>query len=304
MKAVFLDAETLGDVDLAPLKAVCELTVYPQTAPEALPERLAGQEIVITNKVVIPAAVMANLKGICVTATGTNNIDMAAARALNLPVKNVVNYGTRSVAQHTLMLMLSLAAQLPRYEQALRQRQWQHSSGFCLMQHPTLELAGKTLVIVGAGTLGTAVAALAQAFGMTVRFSARPGSSNDSRPAFTDLLPEADVLSFHCPLTDATTHLLNAQTLPLIKPGCLVVNCARGGIIDEQACLAALRQGTLGGLAVDVLPEEPPVSGHALLDALHEDINLIITPHNAWISQEARQNIVNLTADNVQAIRA
>jgi len=202
-----------------------------------------------------------------------------------------------------LMLMLSLAARLPVYQHELKQGNWQQSPFFCLLNHATTQLAGKQLVIVGSGTLGSAVAKLAEAFGAKVTFSARPGSTDDSRPSFDSLLPEADLISFHCPLTDASQHLLNADNISKIKPGCLVVNCARGGVVDEEACLQALKEGVLGGLAVDVLPVEPPVEGHAMLDAMNEPLNLIVTPHNAWITPEARQNIVRLTAENIVAIK-
>ncbi|WP_317931071.1 D-2-hydroxyacid dehydrogenase [Halioxenophilus sp. WMMB6] len=300
-KAVFLDAATLGDdIDLGPIRrAVAELRLYPGTTPEQLLEHLGDAELILTNKVVIPASVMAGRKAILVLATGTNVVDVAAAEQLGIPVMNVVNYGTQTVAQHTLMLMLALAARLPRYQQAVAAGAWQQSPLFCLMQFPTTQLAGKNLLLVGSGTLGQAVAKLAEAFAMRVQFCARPGATNDSRPSFGSLLPVADVISFHCPLTPQTQQLLNRETLAQVKPGCLVINCARGGVIDELACLAALTQGRLGGLAVDVLPAEPPKDGHPLLAALNESLNLIVTPHNAWISPEARQRIVDLTAENV-----
>ena len=306
MKAVLLDADTLGsDIDLTPLRAaVDELRVFAGTPPDELETHLGDADLIITNKVMIPAAVMAGRRGIFALATGTDNIDTAAAQRLGVPVFNVTNYGTTSVAQHTWMLILALAARLPRYQKDLAAGAWQRSAGFCLMDHPTTDLQNKTLVIVGQGTLGNAVARLAAAFGMEVRFTARPGSSGDTRPALDTLLPVADVLSFHCPLTPQTRHLLNEDRFDRIKPGCLVINCARGGIIDEHAALAALVEGRLGGLAVDVLPEEPPRQGHPLLDGLHRDLNLIVTPHNAWISPTARQAIVNITADNIAALRA
>jgi glycerate dehydrogenase len=307
VKAVILDLDTLGDgIDLQPIRdRVTDLRVYGTTSADQLDEHLADADLIITNKVLIPARVMAGRKAILIIATGTNNVDMAAARALGLPVLNVLNYGTASVAQHTLMLMLSLAARLPLYQQDLAAGAWQQSPFFCLLNHSTVELAGKQLVLVGEGTLGREVARLAQAFGMQVRFAARPGSDSDSRPTLDELLPTADVLSFHCPLTDETRHLLDNERLQRIKPGCLVVNCARGGILDEQAALAALSAGLLGGLAVDVLPVEPPRDGHPLLDALQRQrLNLIVTPHNAWISPQARQNIIRLTAENIDRLAA
>lgn len=307
MKAVILDADTLGsDVDFSPIREqVSELTLYQRTNPDELMARIAGQDFVMTNKVVIPASAMDGLKGILVMATGTNNIDMQAAAAKGIPVRNVVNYGTDSVAQHTLMLILALAARLPKYQQDVKNNAWVQSPFFCLLNHRTMQLSGKTLVIVGEGTLGKAVARLAEAFGMTVVFTARPGAQGDTRPAFNDAIKNADVLSFHCPLNDHTRHLLNRDNIDNIKPGCLVVNCARGSIIDEMAALWALQGGLLGGLAVDVLPVEPPRGGHPLLAAMKQgNMNLIVTPHNAWISPQARQNVVNLTADNIARLKS
>lgn len=304
MKAVFLDADTLGDdIDLGPIAAVVdELRVYATTAPAELDRHLGNADLILTNKVVIDETAMRGRRGILVLATGTNNIDVAAAQRLGVPVLNVTNYGTESVAQHTLMLLLALAARLPRYQHDLRSGQWQTSPFFCLMQHSTLQLTGKNLVVVGAGSLGREVARLAQALGMQIHFSARPGCAGDSRPSLEQLLPIADALTFHCPLTEATRGLLDNRRLQLIRPGCLVINCARGGIIDEVACLRALREERIGGLGVDVLPEEPPAAGHALLEALDDSLNLVVTPHNAWISREARQNIIDLTAANIRSL--
>lgn len=304
MRAVLLDAASLGDdIDLDAIRRVVStLDVYPATEPDELQSRVASAELIITNKVNIPAEIMAGRKGILVLATGTNNIDMVAAQQLGVPVLNVENYGTDAVAQHTLMLMLALAARLPQYQQDVAQGAWQHSDRFCLQHRPVLGLHDKTLVLVGEGSLGKAVARLALALGMHVQFAARPGKADDPRPSLDALLPQADVLSFHCPLTDTTRHLLNARRLQTIKADCLVINCARGGVIDEVACLQALRDARIGGLGVDVLPEEPPSSGHPLLDAMSENLNLIVTPHNAWITREARQALVDKTAENIQRL--
>ncbi|MEQ6917508.1 D-2-hydroxyacid dehydrogenase [Halomonas aquatica] len=305
MKAVILDAASLGPgIDLTPIRQHLDaLDVHDQSTRDQAIERLAGAEVAIVNKVVLDADTLdalPELKLICVLATGTNNIDMAAAERLGIDVRNVNAYGTASVAQHTLMLMLALATRLPRYQRDVADGRWDEGPFFCLMDHTTLQLEGKRLVIVGQGELGSKVARLAQAFGMHVDFAARPGNeAHDSRPGLRELAPEADVISLHCPLTEATRHLVDASLLGSLKPGTLLVNCARGGIIDEQAALEALRKGHLGGLGVDVLPVEPPRDGHPLLDALDEPLNLIVTPHNAWITPEARQRIVTLTAENL-----
>ncbi|MFC0268425.1 D-2-hydroxyacid dehydrogenase [Kushneria aurantia] len=307
MKAVMLDSDTLGsDIDLQPLQAlVDEFEVWPLTRPEEVVERVRGARIVITNKVVIDDDAMVALASpalIAVTATGTNNIDHDAARRRDVQIANVTAYGTASVAQHTMMMVLALATRLPLYQRDIADHRWEHSPFFCLLDHPVMQLAGKRMVIVGSGELGRAVAELARAFGMRVDFSARPGSeAQDERPALAELLPQADVVSLHCPLTEQSRHLLDAERLALMKSDALLINCGRGALIDEQAVLDALRQGHLGGLGVDVLPTEPPRDGHVLIDAVAAgDHNLIVTPHSAWASPEARQKVVELTADNIR----
>jgi glycerate dehydrogenase len=180
---------------------------------------------------------------------------------------------------------------------------WQKSPLFTLLDPPTYQLEGKHLVIVGSGELGQAVKKQAEALGMRVTFTARPGKTDDSRPSFDELLPEADVISFYCPLTDETKGLLNRQNIKHCQPHTLVINNARGGVANEHDVLDALRKGQIGGYATDVLPQEPPKDGHPLLDALNEPLNLIVTPHNAWTSPEARQRIVELTAENISALK-
>ncbi|CEP36200.1 MULTISPECIES: D-2-hydroxyacid dehydrogenase [unclassified Halomonas] len=303
--AVILDAESLGpEINLDAIReSVTHLEVFEQSTTQQARERLAGADIAIVNKVVLDAETLQqlpNLRLICVLATGLNNIDLETAKQQNITVKNVAAYGTASVSQHTMMLMLTLANRLPLYQRDVAAGEWQRSAFFCLQDYPTLQLSGKQLVMVGQGELGTEVARLAEAFGMQVTFAARPGNeTNDKRPALDDLLPDADVISLHCPLSEATKHLINRERLARAKPSLILLNCARGGVIDEVAALAALRSGKLGGLGVDVLPAEPPRDGHPLLDALSEPLNLIVTPHNAWITPEARQNIVSLTANNI-----
>lgn len=304
MKAVILDAATLGDdVDLSPIReAVATWECHANTSPTQVAARVRDADIVLTNKVVLSAEVIRNaprLQMICVMATGVNNVDTQAAAERGIAVRNVEAYGTASVAQHTLMLLLALANRLPLYQRDVAAGRWQTSDQFCLMNHPTLQLAGKHLVIVGQGELGQEVARLARNFNMDVSFAARPGSTGDTRPSLPTLAPKADAISLHCPLTDATRNLIDTALLATVKPGCLLINCARGGIVDDNAALSALRSGRLGGLGVDVLPEEPPRRGHPLLSALEMPLNLIVTPHNAWISPESRQTIVNKTARNI-----
>lgn len=308
MKAVMLDTASLGeDVDLSSIRdAVDAWERYPNTSPTEVAARLQDADIVLTNKVVLNAEVIRSLpklRLICVMATGVNNVDTQAAEECGVTVRSVEAYGTASVAQHTLMLLLALANRLPLYQREVAAGRWQTSEQFCLMNHSTMQLAGKRLVIVGEGELGKEVARLAQSFHMEVSFAARPGSTGDKRPSLTSLAPKADAISLHCPLTDQTRNLVDTALLTSVKPGCLLINCARGGIVDDNAALSALRSGRLGGLGVDVLPEEPPRRGHPLLSALDIPLNLIITPHNAWITPESRQTIVNKTAQNIVEFR-
>lgn len=308
LKGVLLDADSLGsDTDLSGLHAALDtLTVYGKTSPEQLAERIRDADVVLSNKVVLDAdsiKAAANLKLICVLATGMNNIDLNAAAAAGIPVCNAVAYGTNSVAQHTMMLMLMLATRQPLYQKAVAGGEWQKSPFFCLMQHPVSELAGKHLVIVGAGELGKKVAQLAEAFDMQVSFSARPGNEGtDTRPSLDQLLPQADLISLHCPLTETTRDLLNAERLAKAKPELLLINCARGGIVNEIDVLRALQTGIIAGYATDVLSEEPPVNGNPLLDALSQPLNLVVTAHNAWISRNARQSIIDQAVDSITAI--
>uniref|UniRef100_UPI0035646C5E NAD(P)-dependent oxidoreductase n=1 Tax=Halomonas sp. TaxID=1486246 RepID=UPI0035646C5E len=241
MTAVILDAASLGaDIDLDPIRDVVDsLEVHQQSTTAQSAERLAGARVAIVNKVVLDAPTLdalPELKLICVLATGTNNIDMVACERLGITVRNVSAYGTASVAQHTLMLILALANRLPLYQRDVARGRWGEGAFFCLMDHATLQLEGKHLVVVGQGELGSRVAQLGEAFGMRVSFAARPGNeARDSRPGLDELAPQADVISLHCPLTDDTRHLIDTAMLARLKPDALLVNCARGGIIDEEA---------------------------------------------------------------------
>ncbi|MDO9322089.1 MAG: 2-hydroxyacid dehydrogenase [Pseudomonas sp.] len=305
-RAVFLDQASLdlGDLDLSPLKAAFgELQLYEHSRPEQLIERLRGASVAIINKVVLDAATLAacpQLKLILVAATGTNNVDLAAARALGICVSNCQAYGTQAVAQHTMMLLLALAGSLPDYQRAVTAGRWQQAAQFCLLDFPIIELEGKTLGLLGHGELGSAVSRLAQAFGMRVLLGQLPGRpAREDRLPLAELLPQVDALSLHCPLTVQTRHLIGAAQLAAMKPTALLLNTARGGLVDEPALAAALRAGRLGGAAFDVLSVEPPSAGNPLLAA---DIpRLIITPHCAWGSHEARQRIVLQLVENALA---
>jgi glycerate dehydrogenase len=305
-RAVFLDHTSLdlGDLDLSPWRETfSDLVLHASTTPDQVAERLKDAEVAISNKIVIDAATFAacpSLKLVLVTATGVNNIDLDAARKHGVVVSNCQGYGTPSVAQHTLMLLLAMATRLPDYQQAIHQGQWQKSKQFCLLDFPIVELEGKTLGLLGHGELGGAVAKLAEAFGMRVLSGQIPGRpARPDRVPLHELLPQIDALTLHCPLNDHTRDMIGAHELSLLKPKAFVVNTARGGLINEQALADALRNGHLAGAATDVLTVEPPVNGNPLLSG---DIpRLIITPHSAWGSQEARQRIVGQINENAQA---
>lgn len=310
MKAVFLDASTLGnDVDLAPIEQVTGgLVQHGATTPEQVAERIQGFDTVLVNKVVLGRAHFEQnpeLKTIAVVATGLNNIDLNAAKEHGIQVLNVTNYGRSTVAQHTMALILALATRLLDYDRDVRAGRWAESDMFCLMNHPIMELEGRTLGIMGYGDLGQGVAGRAKAFGMNILLGARPGQAagkvdGNSRIPLDELLPQVDVLSLHCLLTDETRNLIGARELRMMKRDALLINTSRGGLVDEEALANALREGVIRGAGFDVLTEEPPRNGNALLAG---DIpNLIVTPHSAWASREARQRIVGITAENLASV--
>ena len=305
-RAAFLDHSSLdlGDLDLSSLSTCfADLQLYPHSTQAQTIERLQGVQVAISNKVPLNAELFAacpELKLVLVAATGTNPIDLSAARAHGVIVSNCQGYGTPSVAQHTLMLLLALATRLPDYQQDVRAGHWQQAQQFCLLDHPIVELHGKTLGLLGHGELGGAVAKLAEAFGMRVLLGQLPGRpAREDRLSLDELLPQVDALSLHCPLNSDTLNLIDARELSLMKPTAFLINTARGGLINEQALADVLRAGHLGGAATDVLTQEPPKDGNPLLAA---DIpRLIITPHSAWGSREARQRIVGQLSENALA---
>ena len=306
MKAVFLDLASLAerDLDLSGFEAaVDDWRSYPATAPEDRVARIGDADIVVTNKVLLDAAVLRaapNLSLVCLTATGFNNVAVETARELGIVVSNVVAYATDSVAQHVVALMLAHHTSLFRYTDAVRRGDWSRSAQFCLLDYPVRELSGMTLGIVGFGELGRGVAGIAQAFGMQVLVSQRPGGEPAAgRVPFDELLRRSDVLTLHVPLLDNTRHLIDAHALALMKPTALLINTARGAVVDNLALADALRQGVIGGAALDVLDVEPPPQDHPLLAP---DVpNLIVTPHTAWAGRQARQNVVDETVANIQA---
>ncbi len=310
MRSVFLDFETLDpeDLDVSALESLLpEMRRYRRTTPEDVVARIAATELVIVNKVQLDRAVLEKaeyLKLIAVTATGTNNIDLDYARERGIRVCHAREYGTASVVQHTFCLMLALANRLVPYVTDVREGAWSSQENFCLLTHPVTELAGKILGIIGYGALGRGVAELARAWGMDVLVAAIPGRDYaddevSSRVPLREVLTCADVVSVHCLLSEQTRGLLGDEALAMMKPGALLVNTARGGIVDEGALLRHLESGHLGGAALDVLATEPPDADDPLLVANLP--NLLVTPHCAWASREARQRLLNQVVANIHA---
>ncbi|WP_444908715.1 D-2-hydroxyacid dehydrogenase [Microbulbifer sp. TRSA005] len=306
MRGVFLDAMTmkLGELNIQSLKnSLDHWDFYETTSAKQTAERIADADVVITNKVVLDRTLLEqarSLKLICVCATGTNNIDLQAAQDLGIPVRNVQGYAGASVPQHTLALILALASRWHHYHQDVITGRWSQSEIFCLLDHPVVELAGKTLGIIGYGELGQRVAKLGEALDMQILVAESfSGEKRADRAPLAQLTKESDVISLHCPLTKQTEKLIDRDFIANMKSGALLINTARGGLVDEEAVANALRSGKLGGAALDVLSEEPPPASHPLLAT---DIpNLIITPHNAWISRESRQRLLDGVVNNIEA---
>ena len=306
MKIVILDGFTAnpGDLSWKGLEELGMLTVYDRTRPEETVARAAEANIVLTNKVIINREMMAQLpqlKYIGVLATGYNVVDIEAAHERGIIVTNVPAYSTESVAQMVFAHLLTVTNRTEHYAIQNRSGRWAASPDFCYWDFPLMELAGKTIGIVGLGNIGHRVAEIALAFGMKVKAVTR--KSQEQLPAGIEkadlqtLLSSADVLSLHCPLTTNTRHLINADTLRLMKPTAILINTGRGPLIDDQAVANALQEGLLGAFCADVLTTEPPSSNNPLLS----QPNAFITPHIAWASTEARTRLLQIAIANVRA---
>lgn len=305
MRGVILDADSLGreQVSLDPVTGLLDdWEVYGATSPEEVDKRIELAEVVLVNKVNLDGKTLSqakNLKLISVMATGTDNIDLVMAEKLGITLCNAVNYATPSVVEHTIALILSLSTRMIDYAEDVRHGKWQQSSSFCLISHPIVELNGKTLGIIGYGALGKGVARVAEAIGMDVAISQRPGTEvqQAGRTELSELLPEVDFLSLHCPLNEATRQIINEESLALMKPSAFLINTARGGLVDSEALVQALKSGKLAGAALDVLDREPPVESEILLG--HDIPNLVVTPHNAWAAIESRNRLIEQMRDNI-----
>lgn len=311
MKLVVLDGYTLnpGDLSWKPLEALAECAIHARSSPDEVVLRCRGAELVLSNKTVLSRAsieALPQLRYIGVLATGYNNIDVNAARERGIPVCNVPAYGTHSVAQMTWALLLELCNRVGHHAATVEQSRWSHSADFCYTDYPLTELSGLTLGIVGYGRIGQAVARLGLAFGMRVLVTTRSSSPLENsvgavKPApLEELLSSSDVVSLHCPLTDQTKGMMNAERLALMKPNAVLINTSRGPLIDEQALRAALIAGRLGGAALDVLSVEPPPLDHPLIGLP----NCLITPHIAWATQAARSRLLGTAVANVAAFLA
>lgn len=305
MRAVFLDYETVstGDLDTSSLmEAMPGLQFYGSTDDSEIDARIADAKIVLLNKFVLSRKhieAAGNLKLICLAATGTDNVDLAAARERGIGVCNVRGYCSQSVAQQVWAMILSLTQHVADYDRLAKDGSWVRSEVFTVLSLPIRELAGRTFGVVGWGELGRTAAKAAEAFGMRVIIANRPGGPREpGRFDLDQLLALSDVVSLHCPLTAATRNLIGARELARMKPDALLINTARGGLVDGAALAAALKAGRLGGAGIDVLSQEPPVNGDPLLDP---DIpNLLLTPHVAWAAREARQRCLDDVAASVQ----
>ena len=278
------------------------LSSYGTTEAHETLERIRGADIVITNKVVISAQAFAEnpqLKLVAVTATGVNNVDIEAAKQNGTAVCNIRAYGNESVAEHAFMMMITLMRNLPAYQRDVAAGLWENSPFFCHLGAPMRDLNGKTLAIFGRGNIGKTLATYAQAFKMNVVFAEHKNAQSvrDGYVSFAEAIRSADVVSLNCPLTPQTANMIGEAELQQMKPGAILINCGRGGLVDEAALVAALKYGQIGGAGFDVLTQEPPRGGNPLLKARLP--NLIVTPHIAWASQEAANRLFDILLDNI-----
>ncbi len=307
MKIVFLDRGTLSpETNLRKLAFPHDITLHERTAPGEVAARIADADIVILNKVKLNAADIASaprLRMVAVAATGTDNVDLKACRDQGIVVSNIRNYAVHTVPEHTFALIFALRRSICAYREAVRAGRWQESGQFCFLDFPIRDLAGSTLGIIGDGALGQAVAALGRAFGMRVIFAGHKDRSGQGAlyVPFEQALAQSDVLTLHCPLNDQTRGMIGAPEFALMQRKPLLINTARGGLVDESAVGSALVAGQISGAAFDVVNGEPPVAGHPFM-ALLDRPDFILTPHVAWASQEAIQALADQLIDNIEAL--
>ncbi len=305
MNIVLLDSKTLGgDLDLTPLRELGELTTFSTTASSQTAKRIEDAMIVITNKVVLTKELMqnaSNLKLICIAATGMNNVDLDAAKELGIMVKNVSGYSTGSVVQHTFTMALSLVEKLSSYNTIVKDGTWSDSNLFTNLSHPFYEITGKKWGIIGLGTIGKEVAKVAEAFGANIEYFSTSGENkiNDYHHCEIDeLLSICDIVSIHCPLNDNTQNLIDASKLKLLKDKAVLLNLGRGGIINEDDLAKELNKREIY-VGLDVLAKEPIEKENPLMHIKHPE-RLILTPHIAWASIEARKKLLEGIVENIE----
>lgn len=308
MRAVFLDYQTFSpSLDLSVLRqTVSKLDLYPVTTPAQVLLRSIDAEIILSNKVILNRAILSqlpHLKLICITATGINNVDIDAARELGIAVTNVSGYAKNSVAQYVFAQLLAYYSHIEDHNNNTRAGQWQASDTFCMHGKGSVELAGKTMGIIGYGALGSKVATIARAFDMRVLIAERPKAVaiRIDRVAFEQVISQADIISLHCPQTAETEGLFDKKIFNCMKDSAILINTARGALINNHDLLAALNNNQLAGAILDVLEQEPPPKNHILLAA--QSTKLKITAHIAWASQQAQQALLNLVATNITAFK-
>ena len=302
MKIVITDgfAVNPGDLSWDIFKQFGQVEIYEDTPNDLAAQRIGDADIAIINKTLITEELLEqcpNLKLICVAATGYNVVDCEATKKRNIPVCNVPGYGTAAVAQFTFSLLLELCNRVGHHDRLVHEGAWGNRGGFCFWDTPQTELNGKVLGIIGYGTIGQAVGKIAEAFGMTVLAYNRSHSVEGANyVTLEELLQKSDIVSLHCPYTPETHQIINAQTIKQMKDGAILLNTARGGVINEEAVAEALRSGKLGGAAVDVVSSEPILETNPLYTAP----NCIITPHMAWSPKESRQRIIDSMVRSIQ----
>ncbi|WNC73186.1 D-2-hydroxyacid dehydrogenase [Thalassotalea psychrophila] len=308
MRAVFLDRSSVSeDIDLSPIESqVTNISYFEHTKAEKVVFRAKFAEIILTNKVVINAETIAQLpklKLICICATGTNNVDLEAAKRANIAVCNVSGYSTSAVSQYVFAMLLEHFQNTAHYISNTRQGHWQKSQVFCHFGLPINELANKSIAIIGNGTIGQAVATIASAFSMNVMIAERQGQTTirPGRVSFDHAIQQADIISLHAPLTTDTEHLINKESVAQMQNGVVIVNTARGGLINNEDLLTGLKSKKIGAAILDVLETEPPAEDHPLLNAKLD--NLYITAHVAWGSLQSQQRLVNSLAKNIESFQ-
>lgn len=306
MKIVFLDSTAIPKHIPIPRPNFAHQWIeYEHTTPEQTVDRLRDADIAITSKVLFSREViqqLPRLKLIAITATGTNNVDLEAAKALGVCVKNVTGYSSVTVPEHVLGMIYTLKHSLMGWYRDQLTDRWVNNQQFCYFDYPITDVKGSTLGIIGKGNLGSEIGRLAGLLGMQVLYAERQGAEQirEGYTKFEEVLAQADILTLHCPLTETTQNLINQQTLALCKKGVLLINTGRGPLVNEQALLEALRSGQLSGAAIDVMIKEPPEKGNILMEAAKELPNLLITPHIAWASDSAVTTLVNKVTQNIE----